>query len=227
MPEISDSDYRTFVRLQDIAAKYDGPDGITKKINSLETDVASERQKRKDAEAKVPGDGAVVLSGDEAKAYPTLKELAALGSPDEIKGKLDRVDDVEGKLKARERRDAVAAAVKAQGWADDTVETLLDLRSLDGASFEVKREKVKKDGKDEEVDVAFVTLSGEGQKAQKLSEFAESTPSLKGLKTGAASSGGGAPNRWQPQPQGDPAKTVNPEEKQREATARTARYDVL
>jgi hypothetical protein len=224
MPEISDQDYRTYLRLQDIASKYDGPDGITRKISALEGDVAKERDKRKEAEAKVPGDGAVVLTGDEAKAYPALKEIGALGAPTEIKGKLDRVDEVEAKLKARERRDAVAAAVKAQGWADDTIETLLDLRSLDGAQFEVKREKVKKDGKDEELEVAYVTLAGEGAKAQKLTEFAESTPSLKGLKTTAS---GTPPNRWQPQPQGDPAKIVNPEEKQREATARTARYDTL
>lgn len=228
MPEISEQDYRRFVRLDEIAGRYNGPEGITKKISDLETDVVKEREKRKEAEAKVPGDGSVVLTGDEAKAYPTLKELGALGSAEEIKGKLGRVDEVETKLKDRERRDAVSAAVKAQGWPEDTIDTLLDLRSLDGAAFEVKKETVKKDGKESSVEVAYVTLAGEGQKAQKLSEFAEATPSLKGLKTAAGGTGGqGDGQRWRPQPSGEPPKQESTDEERKAATARTGRYDLL
>ncbi len=170
MPEISEQDYRRFVALDAIAGRYNGPDGITKKISDLESDLVKERDKKREAEAKVPGDGAVVLTGDDAKAYPALKELGVLGTAEEIKGKLGRLDEAETKLKDRERKDAVAAAVRAQGWPEETVATLMDLRSLDGASFEVKTEKGKDaKGKDVDVQVPYVTLTGDGQKPQKLS----------------------------------------------------------
>lgn len=164
MPEISEQDYRTFLRLQDVAAKYDGPDGLRKKIETLETDNAGYRSKVKELEGKQVPEGAVVLTGEEATAYPTLKEL---GKPEEIKGKLEKLPTLEAEIARRDREAARDAAARALGIEGN------DLRPFAGSdalSYETREEEVElQGGKREKRPVPYVK-DGEG-KEHKLVDF--------------------------------------------------------
>jgi hypothetical protein len=201
MPEITEAQLREYQRYQQFGTP-DEVDGRLKKHDKLVTENGGYRDEIRDLKAKVPAEGAVILTGDDAVAWPKYQ---ALGKVEELEALPGKVKELEQTVAERTRRDAITAAVRAAGWPDETVATLLDLRSLDGAAFELKKEKVKgKDNKETEVDVPYVTLTGEGQKAQKLADFAASTPTLKGLKTETAAEG--APGKqWRPQPVGDPA----------------------
>lgn len=173
MPEITDSEFRTFARYQNLGS----PEEVQKKITDLEADNRKYRQEEKPAlEAKLPKEGEVVVPKEKATA---LEAYEALGKPEELKTVAAERDDLKQKHQQRTREDAFRAATKAAGWPEETVATLLDMRSLDGATVEVKAEKGEKD---EDVQVPYVTLAGEGQKAQKFSDFAASAPQLKGLK---------------------------------------------
>lgn len=174
--------------VQDLGAfRYLGstPGELAKKVADLERDNQKFRDKNKELEAtaaKVPAEGAIVLTGDEATAYAAWKALE-MKPEDVAKLKSDNATLAADKAE-RDRKDAFAGAVEALKWPKDVVATLLDMKSLDGATVEVKTEKVQgKDGKQEDAPVPYVTLAGEGQKPQKLSEFAASAPQLKGIRT--------------------------------------------
>lgn len=216
MPEISDSDFRQFVAYQQIGT----PQEITKKVGDLEKDNHQQRDQIRDLKEKIPKEGSVVLPKEKAEA---LTEYEKLGTPQDLGKVSGELDDLRKKDQQRTREDAFRAAVKAAKWPEDTVATLLDMRSLDGATVEVKKEK---SDKGEDVEVPYVTLSGDGQKAQKLSEFAANAPQLKGLKmetetTTPASNG----TRYTPQTGTPPVRTGKvTEEDYRKAVEKTADY---
>lgn len=174
MPEITDAELRTFARYQNLGT----PEDLQKKITDLERDNHKYRQEEKPAlEAKLPKEGEVVIPKEKADA---LASYEALGKPEELKTVAQEVEELRTKDQQRTREDAFRAAARAVGWPEDTVLTLLDMRSLDGAAVELKPEK---NDRGEDVQVPYVTLAGEGQKAQKLSDFAANSPQLKGLRT--------------------------------------------
>lgn len=173
MPEINDSEYRSFVAYQNLGT----PQEVSKKITDLENDNRKYRQEEKPAlEAKLPKEGEVIVPKEKVEV---LEKYEALGKPEELKTVVSERDELREKDAARTRQDAFRAATKALGWPEETVATLLDMRSLDGAAVEVKTEK---DGKGEDVQVPYVTLAGDDQKPQKFADFASSTPQLKGLR---------------------------------------------
>jgi hypothetical protein len=204
---ISDSDFRTFLRLTDIAGKYGGPEGLQNKISKLEEDAATFRTKAKDLEGKVAPEGATVLTGDDAKRWDAFQALGktpeelAQGivlTPDDkkeyeafkalelkaadIPAIVKKANDLEAKDAQRTRTDTIAAVVEAMGWPKETAATIADMKSLDEAAFEVKTEKTKDAaGADVDGKVAYVTLKG-GQPT-KFAEFASQTDSLKGIRT--------------------------------------------
>lgn len=174
MPEISDADFRLFVRYQDLGT----PDEIRKKADKLVEDNHGYREKIRELEgAKLP-EGTVAIPKEKAEA---LEAYEKLGKPEELATVASERDELRQKDAARAREDAFRAAVKANGWPEDTVATLLDMKTLDGATVEVKAETVE--GK--EVQVPYITLAGEDAKPQKLADFAASAPQLKGLRTEA------------------------------------------
>lgn len=178
MPEISDAEQRQFVRYQMLGT----PEEVEKKINDLERDNRQYRQEKiPELEKKIPGEGAVVLTGDEAKAYPALKELTSFGTAAEIKAKLDQGETNSAELADLKRKESVRLAATAAGYKDSV---LLKLPGAEKLKFETKQETVNEDGKTKQVDVAYVTGSGEGATPQKLTEYAEKEwsdflPSLK------------------------------------------------
>lgn len=188
MPEISDADFRQFVAYQQLGS----PQEVAKKIGDLEADNKQQRDEIRDLKGKVPAEDAVVLAAADAQA---LEAYRALGKPEELTQAIGERDELRQKDAERTRQDAWTRAAKAMGWAEDAALTLLDMRSLDGATVEVKREKNEQG---EDVEVPYVTLAGEGQKEQKLADFAASAPQLRGLKTEGAPAPASAPPTGRP-----------------------------
>jgi len=183
--------------VQDLGAfRYLGstPGELAKKIKDFEDDNAKLREKVRGLEEKakgLPPEGAVVLTAEEAKVHEAWKALDL--KPEDVATLKAERDTLKDKDAQRTRQDAFSGAVKALGWPEDTVVTLLDMRSLDGATVELKPEKVRdpKTGKDVDVQVPYVTLAGDGQKPQKFAEFASTAPQLKGIRTDAGGNGNG------------------------------------
>ena len=176
MPEITDAELRMFTRYQNLGTV----DEVTKKINDLEKDNADYRKKITDIEAKVPGaDKAVVDKTD----VVFITELKPLGNPDEIKQQLEAGSKAEQDLVvARTRVDAIPF-VRTAGLHEDVIDTLIAIPELRGATFEVRKGKIK-DGKGKEVDglLPYIKLPGE-DKAMSFEDAKEKVPALKGLRT--------------------------------------------
>jgi hypothetical protein len=179
VPEITDAEFRQFVRYQSLGTP-DELEKLPKKIGDLEADNKQQRDTIRDLKAAAPADGHVVLPKERAEA---LARYEALGTPDELANVAGERDELRQKDAARARQDAIRAAVEAAGWPAETVATLEDMRSLDGATFEVE---AATNEKGEEVRVPYLTLAGEGTERQKLADFAAAAPQLKGLRTAAA-----------------------------------------
>lgn len=178
MPEISDAELRQFVRYQNLGT----PEEIQKRITDLEKDNHKYRQEEKPAlEAKIPKEGEVVVPKADADLIPAIKEL---GKPEEIKAKIEEGEQARNKLADVERRSAASKFAKAAGLADEAVDTLVAIPALQGASFEIRKGKVKDaKGQEVEADVAYVTMPGENQKPLTFTEAQEQVPALKGLRT--------------------------------------------
>lgn len=127
------------------------------------------REKRREAEealaaakAKLPAEGAVILTGDDAKSWETVKALGLKG--DDVKKRLEERDTLLAKDEQRTRADARSKAARTAGYDPDA---LGKIAGVDALTFETKEEAV--DGK--KVNVAYVTPPGEKQTAVKLDEW--------------------------------------------------------
>lgn len=174
MPEISEAEYRQFVRYQSLGTPED-LERLPKKISDLEADNKQQRDEIRALKETQPAEGHVVIPKEKADA---LEKYEAIGTPDELANVASERDELRQKDAARTRQDQIRAAVEAAGWPAETVATLEDMRSLDGASFEVRTETV--DG--EQVRTPYVKLADDGAEPQKLTEFAANAPQLRGLK---------------------------------------------
>ena len=211
MPEMPESAITELAQYRAIAPS---PSEAARKIADLEKDNQKEREKVRDLTEKVkaiPPEGAVVLTGDAAKAHEAFTALGV--KPEEVATIKAERDDLSGKLKERERKDAFAKVAKLGDYSEDAIATMLDMQSLNGAAWEFKATKVKdpKSGKDVDTEEAWLTLPGDGQKPQKFTDFAATAPQLKGLKL-AGGGNDGIPSRIVPEQRGDPgngkAKTL-------------------
>jgi hypothetical protein len=208
MPEITDAQAGEYRRYTQFGTP-DEVDGLKKEVERVKAENAKLRDKKRELEATVPPEGAKVLTGDDAKRWEAFQALqkspeelaagAVLSADDkkeweafkalEVKAAdvpniVKERDELKTKDEQRSRLDAIAAVVKAMNWPDETAATIGDLRSLDGAVFEVKKEKTKDaTGADVDADVPYVTVK-DGQ-AVKFSEFAAQTDALKGIRTSA------------------------------------------
>lgn len=206
--EITEAEDREYRRYKELGTPSDLAEKV-KKVGDLENDNKTLRDERRDLRGKVPKDGAVVLEGDDVKRWEafqalqkTPEELAAgaVLTPDERKeweafkalelkaadvpNIVKERDELKSKDAQRTRQDTITAVVRAMKWPDETAATIADMRSLDGAKFEVKKEKVKDGtGAEVETDVPYVTVK-DGQPA-KFSDFAAQTEALKGIRTSA------------------------------------------
>lgn len=124
------------------------------------------RQKNTALKGSVPGDGAVVLKGDDAKKW---EKYRALGEPAEVKASLDSGRDAISKL---ERNDKVAAYEKAAEVAGYKPSVFAALAERDGLTVEVVPGKQGEKGKDgKPVQVAVV--KGEGDSTTPIDEYVD------------------------------------------------------
>ncbi len=176
MPEVSDAELRTLVEYQVIGT----PAEIRRKEKSLVSDNGKQRDQIRELKEGQPAEGSVLLSADDGKEYADYKKL---GKPSEITTQLEAGVTATQALSSAKDRDSVVGFAKAAGLADVSVDTLLAIPGFKGAKFEVRKQKVKDGkGKETEVNVPYVTLAGEGQKAMKFSDAQEQVPAAKGLQ---------------------------------------------
>lgn len=208
MPEITDAQHAEYRRYQQFGTP-DEVDGKMKESDRVKGENATLREKKRALEAKVPAEGATVLTGDDAKrwdAYQALNktpEELAQGlvltpeerkrweafstlevKPEDISAIVAENKTLKDKDALRTWGDGVAALAKAESIPEESVPALSALlRSLDPeAVVEVKKEKVKDDaGAEVEKGVGYVTLKG--KQAAKFSDLRKETPELKGIRT--------------------------------------------
>lgn len=150
-----------------------------KRIEALEKENA-------DLKAKVP-DGAVVLAGDDAKAYAEI--VAAGKTLKDFAADTKRLSELETKDAAREREDSVRKAAKAEGLDPDrAVKAFANLAGADALTFEDGEVQVQ--GKQDKQPAGFVTVDG---KKLRLGEWLASEHPYLNLaaQNGAGGNGGG------------------------------------
>lgn len=169
MPEITDSQHREYLSF---VALQMSPAEITGKIGKLERDNQKQRDEIRDRDKKLealPAEGAVVLTGDDAKEWEAVKALNAKAS--DLKKGMEERDALKVEKAGRDRRDALGRAVGTEGWAPESA-TLL-ARLLGETPVEVKEEDVDvtENGKTvkKKLPVGYVTVDG---KSMRLSEWA-------------------------------------------------------
>lgn len=194
MPEITDAEYRQFIRFQELGTA----DEVVKKIDKFERENATYRQtitnqdtRYKELEKQVPAEGAVVLTGAEAKVIEEVRGIAPLA---EVQKRLADGQEAAAKLKQRERHDAHRDAVKVLGLKEGAAK-LLDKIAPEGAKVEQRSEKQG----DADVKVAYITLPG-ADKATPLADYMKQEIGedvIEGLRAQAATgTGNGGAKRW-------------------------------
>ena len=222
MPEISDAEYRTFVRFQELGSIEDVSKKLQKHAEVLEDNRKYRQEEKPALEAKLPKEGEVVLPKAKADA---LAAYEALGKPEEVTSKLSEAGQAKAELAKRQRQDAHAAAAKALGMPDASAKLLTRLLPED-ASVEVKTDK---DG-DKDVQVAYITLSGEGQQPKKLTDHltaeldADTVKLLQGSGTQQQDKGTGGTQWGRQAPTGGGVKDEKLSPEQIEARKRGGRH---
>ena len=141
------------------------------------------RRKNKDLNAqvvtlqsRVPADGAIVLTGDDAKAWPQIKALNLTG--EKLVERVKRADELEQTVVAEQRQKVREEAAKAQGWNATVLSPLLDQHKLDVDMRDVLVKDAS--GKESTQKVPYVRKSDDKNAAwEKLSDVVDRDPVLK------------------------------------------------
>jgi regulator of replication initiation timing len=168
MPEITEAQFREYQSY----LTYGTPDEVKSKVaqvDSLKEENGTRRKENKtlkdenDAlKAKVP-DGAVVLTGEDAKTYEAA--TTAHGGLAGLAKKAERTEELEKEHAKRTREDGLGDAVESEGWDRKIgVKALTRDAEFAGLPFEVKdvEREVEVGGKKEKHTVrhGFVTVDG-------------------------------------------------------------------
>lgn len=153
-------------------------------------------------QGKQPAEGAVVLTGDEAKTWGAIKELNL--SADDIKAKLQSSTETAAELSRLKRQSLIREAAETEGYKHTVLDTLI------GADMPLELKEVDKDGK--KVKQAFVKVD---EQELSLSDYitthkADFLPALK-VETGNG-------NKFVRQDSSGKAPAANPYDRIREET---------
>jgi hypothetical protein len=159
------------------------------KLTKVQGEAAEQRKRIETLEkenaglvAKIP-EGAVVLTGDDAKAHAEI--VAAGKTLKDYAGDAKRLSELEAKDATREREDSVRKAAKAEGLDPDrAVKAFANLAGADALTFEDGEVQVQ--GKQEKQPAGFVTVDG---KKQRLGEWLSSEHPYLNLAAEAVSGG--------------------------------------
>lgn len=113
-------------------------------------------------QGKVPADGAVVLTGEKAKAWEAYQ---ALGKPEEIKSSLEARSGVEKELKELRRGEQIRSVSEVAGYKSSVLSRLAQLATEE---LEFAVEEVESDG--EKIQRAVVK---QGETKKPLAEYAK------------------------------------------------------
>lgn len=143
------------------------------------------RDKNRDLGAKVPGEGAVILTGDDAKHWGSYR---ALGTPNDLKKSIDEGKQHAADLGTYRKADVTRSAAEAHGFSPKVLGTLTE--KLDIEMGQLKDDKGVLLGKDNKalpkdgIPVPVAYVKGEGDERTALDKYAAShwgefMPSLK------------------------------------------------
>lgn len=135
---------------------------------------------------KVPADGSLVLTGDDAAAYAAYK---ALGKPEEVKQGLDARVQLQGQLDSMARDSAIREAAEAAGYKFTVLQDRDKVARSDGKTLTFAVREVETDGQKSKV--AYVK---DGDSEKPLTDYAREQwgdfmPSLVVQGTTSAASG--------------------------------------
>lgn len=210
------------------------PKAVKDKIDDLVKDNGRYRDRHREDQEKIeaaaPKAGSVVLTKEQAAE---LAEYQKLGKPAEITSQVSDGAQAKARLQAIEKQKTVHEAAKLLGWQPSLAERI---RGIDAAVVELREVDIRDGDKTTKGKVPYVTPAGENQKAVPLAEYVETNdPDLlpllpsedrpddrKGTRAGEQT--------WVPQSDRGraPRDAVKRGEKDyREATERTAAYDIV
>lgn len=227
MPDITDAEYRQWVRYQNLGTP-DDLERLPKKVSDLEGDNKTQRDEirsLKEAAKPVPEGGRIVTK-EEAERFDAY---IALGAPDEVKQKIVAGEEATGRLGTLERKEVIRSAAQAMGWKPEVLE---NLPHSDGWSYEVREETVRDAaGKETKAKVVFVVPAA-GKEAKPLAKHVEEDgvlsaflPALKAEAQSTTPSSG--PTRFPASPAtSTPRDGKLTEDDVRKATERTVNYNL-
>jgi hypothetical protein len=140
------------------------------------------RQRIRELEQRVPGEGAVVLSGDQAAAWQTYQ---GLGAPTDVQQRLTAAEQAQQELAGLRRAEQIRGVAEAAGYKPGVLERLAE-----GLTLELREEQ--RDG--QTARVPYV-VTGENQ-AEPLAEYAQThwadfLPALRAEQQQLPTQGGG------------------------------------
>jgi hypothetical protein len=216
--------YRTLGAVEDVRARLGKLTRVQSDFKELKTRADALEKENGELKAKVP-EGAVVLTGEDAKAYEAIQ---AAGGLKEASKRLESFEELRKKDERRTREDGLGDAGETEGWdRKATVKALSRDSEFAGLPFEVKEEtrEIESGGKKEKrtVKVGYVTVDG---KQVPLSDWVQKNadhilPVLTG-GNGGRNDGGGReyiPQGGRSLPQGGVKKTDEDFAKATDATA--------
>lgn len=133
------------------------------------------RSEIRDLKKKVPGEGSVVLSKEEAASYEAFKALNL--KPEEVKTKLESVSTLEGENATLKRKDTLRDVAGAAGFKLSVLEDRD--RSIEGLEYILKDEKDKQGNARK---VAYVKHEGKEVPIEQFAseKWADYLPALQG-----------------------------------------------
>jgi hypothetical protein len=120
------------------------------------------RQRIRQLEQQLPGEGAVVLTGDQAAAWQAYQ---GLGAPTDVQQRLTAAEQAQNELAGLRRAEQIRGVAEAAGYRPTVLERLAE-----GLEFEVREEQ--RDG--QTARVPYVVARGEqGEQRTPLVEYAQ------------------------------------------------------
>jgi hypothetical protein len=119
------------------------------------------RQRIRELEQRVPGEGAVVLTGDQAQAWQTYSQL---GNPAEVQQQLEQARQASTELAGLKRAEQIRTVAEVAGYKPGVLQKLAD-----GLTLELREQQV--DGQTARVPYV-VTGEGQQQQATPLVDYA-------------------------------------------------------
>ena len=153
------------------------PESVGKKINDLEKDNRKQREEINSLREATPEEGQLLISKEDGLEFKAYREL---GNSADVKIRLESGTEASTKLQGMELRSTAVSFAQAAGLAEEAIDTLIAIPDLNGARFEVRK---KKNDRDEEIEVPYLTLAGENQVAMSFEDAKEKVPVLNGLRS--------------------------------------------